>query len=74
MTWKLNLTDTIEMVNGIYAIQEWIDGNQDKNPRVFDLWANGIASEINQCANLEQDIALRGGFDMKPGDAMRAAI
>ena len=53
--------------SGIYAIQEWIDSNQDKNPRVFDLWANGIASEINRCANLEQDIALNGGFEYETG-------
>ena len=53
--------------SGIYAIQEWIDSNQDKNPRVFDLWANGIASEINHCANLEQDIALNGGFEYETG-------
>jgi hypothetical protein len=53
--------------SGIYAIQEWIDSNQDKNPRVFDLWANGIASEIDQCANLEQDIALNGGFEYETG-------
>ena len=53
--------------SGIYAIQEWIDSNQDKNPRVFDLWANGIASEINRCANLEQDIALNSGFEYETG-------
>lgn len=53
--------------SGIYAIQEWIDSNEDKNPRVFDLWANGIASEINRCANLEQDIALNGGFEYETG-------
>ena len=53
--------------SGIHAIQEWIDSNQDKNPRVFDLLANGIASEIDQCANLEQDIALNGGFEYETG-------
>ena len=45
-----------------------------QNPRVLDLWANGIASEINQCANLEQDIACVAGLSMKPGYATRAAI
>lgn len=53
--------------SGIYAIQEWIDSNQDKNPRVFDLWANGIASEINRCASLNQDVALNGGFEYETG-------
>tara|TARA_R100000808_G_scaffold24040_1_gene54378 strand:- start:853 stop:1122 length:270 start_codon:yes stop_codon:yes gene_type:complete len=53
--------------SGVYAIQEWIDSNEDKNPRVFDLWANGIASEINQCANLDEDIALNGGFEYETG-------
>ena len=53
--------------SGIYAIQEWIDSHQNKNPRVFDLWANGIASEINQCASLNQDVAMNGGFEYETG-------
>jgi hypothetical protein len=53
--------------SGIYAIQGWIDSQQDKNPRVFDLWANGIASEINQCASLNQDVAMNGGFEYETG-------
>jgi hypothetical protein len=53
--------------SGIYAIQEWINSHQNKNPRVFDLWANGIASEINQCASLGQDIAFNGRFEYETG-------
>ena len=53
--------------SGIYAIQEWIENNQDKNLRVFDLWANGIASEINRCASLDEDVFRNGRFEYETG-------
>ena len=53
--------------SGIYAIQAWIDSNQDKNPSVSCLWANGVASEIDQCATLEQDITVSGRFEYETG-------
>jgi hypothetical protein len=52
---------------GIYHIQEWIDKNQDYNSQVFDLSANGIASEINQCASLDDDIKRNGEFVYEVG-------
>ena len=53
--------------SGIYAIQEWIENNQDKNLRVFDLWANGIASQIDQCASLNEDVSRNGTFEYETG-------
>lgn len=52
---------------GIYHIQDWIDTHQEYNPRVFDLWANGIASEINHCANLDDDLQRTGEFIYEVG-------
>ena len=52
---------------GVYHIQDWIDSNQDYNPRVFDLWANGIASEINQCASLDDDLQRNSEFIYEVG-------
>ena len=52
---------------GIYHIQKWIDENQESSPKVFDLWANGIASEINRSASLDQDLELNGYFDYEVG-------
>ena len=52
---------------GIYHIQKWIDENQDYNPKVFDLWANGIASEINRCASLDDDLQRNGEFIYEVG-------
>ena len=52
---------------GIYHIQKWIDENQESNPKVFDLWANGIASEIDRCASLDQGLELNGYFDYEVG-------
>jgi hypothetical protein len=48
--------------NGIYAIQDWIDNNSDKNHEVFNLWANGIASEIDQ-NDLDQELKDNGYID-----------
>ena len=53
--------------SGIYHIQKWIDENQDYNPRVFDLWANGIASEINRCSSLDDDLQRNGEFIFEVG-------
>ena len=52
---------------GIFHIQDWIDSNLDYNPRVFDLWANGIASEINRCATLDDDLQRNGEFIFEVG-------
>jgi len=52
---------------GIYHIQDWIDSNQDYNPRVFGLWANGIASQINQCASLDDDLQRNSEFIYEVG-------
>jgi hypothetical protein len=52
---------------GIYHIQDWIDTHQEYNPRVFDLWANGIASEVNRCANLDDDLQRNGEFIYEVG-------
>ena len=52
---------------GVYYIQKWIDENQEGNPKVFDLWATGIASEIDRSANLDQDLELNGYFDYEVG-------
>ena len=54
-------------MEGILCIQKWIDENQESNPKVFDLWANGIASEINRSASLDQDLELNGYFDYEVG-------
>jgi|TARA_R100000482_G_C5059801_1_gene116573 hypothetical protein len=54
-------------MEGVLYIQKWIDENQESNPKVFDLWANGIASEINRSANLDQDLKLNGYFDYEVG-------
>jgi len=47
---------------GVYAIQNWIDSNIDNNPRLFDLWANGIASEIDRDIHLDDDLNRNGEF------------
>ncbi len=52
---------------GIYHIQDWIDSNQDYNPQIFNLWANGIASEINQCASLDDDLQRNSEFIYEVG-------
>ena len=53
------------MINkkGRYEIQDWIDSNQDKNMRVFDLWSGGIASEINIDSCLEEDLENNQEFE-----------
>tara|TARA_R100001015_G_C4504381_1_gene77928 strand:+ start:131 stop:373 length:243 start_codon:yes stop_codon:yes gene_type:complete len=52
---------------GVYHIQKWIDENQECNLKVSDLWANGIASEINRSASLDQDLELNGYFTYEVG-------
>jgi hypothetical protein len=52
---------------GIYHIQDWINANQDYNAQVFNLWANGIASQINQCATLDDDLQRNGEFIFEVG-------
>ena len=52
---------------GIYHIQDWIYSNQDYNPQIFNLWANGIASEINQCASLDDDLQRNSEFIYEVG-------
>jgi len=52
---------------GVYHIQDWIDNNQDYNPQVFDLWASGIASEINRSASLDDDLQRNGEFIYEVG-------
>ena len=52
---------------GIYQIQEWIEKNQNYNSKVFTLSAKGIALEINQCANLDDDIKRNGEFVYEVG-------
>jgi len=54
-------------IDGVYAIQDWIDSNQDMNPTVFDLWAGGIASCINRATTLEQELADNGYFSYETG-------
>lgn len=54
-------------IEGVYYIQDWIDTHQDYNPRVFDLWASGIASEINRCATLDEDLQRNGEFIYEVG-------
>jgi hypothetical protein len=55
---------------GVYYIQQWIDSNQDKNPKVLNLWAGGIASQIDQldvCEELNNNG--RYGFELGMKDA-----
>ena len=52
---------------GIYHIQKWIVENKDYNPKVSDLWANGIASEIDHCASLYDDLQRNGEFIYEVG-------
>jgi DNA-binding PadR family transcriptional regulator len=48
---------------GRYEIQDWINRNKDKNMKVFDLWANGIASEINRDSYLEEQLENNQEFE-----------
>ena len=43
-------------IKGRYEIQDWINSNQEKNMKVFDLLAGGIASEINRDSFLDEDL------------------
>ena len=52
---------------GIYHIQKWIVENKDYNPKVSDLWANGIASEIDHCASLYDDLQRNGDLIYEVG-------
>ena len=54
-------------IDGVYHIQNWIDQNQDKNPKVFDLWANGIASVINRSDCIEQELRDNGKYSYEIG-------
>jgi len=55
---------------GVYYIQQWIDSNQDKNPKVSNLWAGGIASEIDQL-DVGEELNNNGryGFELGMKDA-----
>lgn len=51
---------------GVYYIQSWIDCNQGKNPKVFDLWAGGIASEIGGL-NVDEELKHNGRYSYEVG-------
>jgi hypothetical protein len=51
---------------GVYHIQSWIDSNQDKNPKVFDLWAGGIASEIGRL-DVDEELTHNGRYSYEVG-------
>ena len=51
---------------GVYHIQSWIDSNQDKNPKVFDLWAGGIASEIGRL-DVDEELTNNGRYSYELG-------
>tara|TARA_R110000824_G_scaffold395825_1_gene596820 strand:- start:99 stop:335 length:237 start_codon:yes stop_codon:yes gene_type:complete len=47
---------------GMYAIQDWIKNNSDKNHDVFYLWSDGIAAEIDR-NDLDQELKANGYID-----------
>jgi len=50
-------------IKGRYEIQDWINSNQEKNMKVFDLLAGGIASEINRDSFLDEDLKNNQEFE-----------
>lgn len=53
--------------NGMREIRNWIAESSEKNPRVSDLSVDGIASEIEQDINLEDDLENNSEFDWETG-------
>lgn len=54
-------------IEGVYHIQKWIDENQDKNPAVSSLLAEGVAYEIDESNWIAQELKDNGYFSYEIG-------